>query len=78
MTEFEEIDGKLVIICDHEWSGWIRSHEDIQVSMCLKCEEKKYLVPRTSYRIEEPKMPMLAKIISVLMFIVIVYMVGVL
>lgn len=23
MTEFEEIDGKLVIICDHEWGRWL-------------------------------------------------------
>jgi hypothetical protein len=46
MTEFEEIDGSLVAICDHEWSHWVQNQFSYDYKRCSKCNVYQYLVPK--------------------------------
>ncbi len=48
MTEFEEIDGVLVQVCDHEFSPWyqIDFEDETAARICEKCSIMQYLKPK--------------------------------
>jgi len=59
MNEYEEIDGKLKLICDHHWSHWMdydiekigrksvfSDTKKLQLRRCYKCGEESVLVPK--------------------------------
>ncbi len=48
MTEFEEIDGELVKICDHEWSNWLEFRSGVIKRWCHKCDIEQILSPKPS------------------------------
>jgi len=54
MTEFEEIDGSLVIICDHEWSHWVHNQFSYDYRRCSKCNSSQYLMPVPEDYIQKP------------------------
>jgi hypothetical protein len=48
MNDFEEIDGKLVYVCNHEWGKWYNiwePHENVSKRHCAKCTESQLLLP---------------------------------
>lgn len=66
MTEFEEINGKLQLVkepCKHEWSDWTSDNSFrggwVEYRNCLKCEEKRLLVPKgtTAEELKPGKLP---------------------
>ncbi len=51
MTEFEEIDGVLFQVCDHEFTPWHNEISGLTIRNCRKCGINQYLVPKP----EEPR-----------------------
>lgn len=45
MTEFELIDGTLVMECEHEWGSWRTLYGDMR-KQCLRCRVERVLVTK--------------------------------
>lgn len=74
MIEYKEENGKLVPICNHEFTDWMDSHiinTRGSIRRCKKCGMTHHLVPKDHFEVPymEPKMPIWAKAACILMIV---------
>lgn len=58
MTEFEEIDGVLFQVCDHEFTSWspiLNPKDNMNKRYCKKCRTYQYLIPKLENLPEKKK-----------------------
>ena len=57
MTEFEEKDGSLELICDHDWANWKQWNAEANKDLILAFSDCKICKTRRYMTKDEPKKP---------------------
>ena len=54
MTEFEIVEGKLVMECEHDFNEWYGAIGNVKTRICSKCRELQFLQPVSKEDVSKP------------------------